>query len=327
VKRRAFIACLGGAASAWPLAARAEQPSRIWRVGYLSPSPLTDFTRALLEAFRLRLQELGYVEGRNLILDMRRADGNIARLPGLAAELVSLRPDVIVAVTGYAVAAARTATSAIPIVMMSVTDPVGSGFVKSLAKPGGNITGPSSTAGDFLTGKWLELLLLVVPGAKRIAVLRTHNPSHAAQVEEIQAAAQTSRLSIAPVTAIAPLDFEDAFEKFGTEKCDGLIVLQDPNVARYRTIVDLAAKTRLPAIYPLSVFVRMGGLLSYSLDFVESFRSGAVYVDKILKGAAPAELPVEQPTKFELSVNLRTAKALGVTIPESILVRADEIIE
>jgi putative ABC transport system substrate-binding protein len=326
MKRREFVASLGGVAAAWPIAAHTQQPARIWRVGYLASAPATNFTNALFGAFRLRLQELGYVEGRNLILDVRRADGDLARLPGLAAELVALRPDVIVAIELACTAAARKATSSIPIVMMSVLDPVGSGFVKSLAKPGGNITGPSSSAGD-VSGKWLELLLLVVPGAKRIAVLRTHHPYHAAQVEEIHAAAQTLGLSIVPVTAIAPVDFEDAFEKFGTEKCDGLIVLPAPNVANYRKIVDLAAKTRLPAIYPLSVFVRMGGLLSYSLDFVDHFRSGAVYVDKILKGAAPAELPIEQPTKFELLVNLKTAKALGLTIPESILVRADEVIE
>jgi putative ABC transport system substrate-binding protein len=327
MKRRTFITLLGGAAAVWPMAARAQQPSRMWRVGYLSSAPATNFTNALFGAFRLRLQELGYVEGRNLILDVRRADRDIARLPGLAAELVALRPDVIAAVTVAALAAAWKAASSIPIVMMSVTDPVGSGFVKSLAKPGGNITGPASKTGDFLTDKWLELLLLVVPRAKRIAVLRTHHPYHAAQVEEIHAAAQTLGLSIVAVTAIAPVDFEEAFEKFGTEKCDGLIVLPGPNVAHFRRIVDLAAKTRLPAIYPLSVFVPMGGLLSYSLDFVDHFRSGAMYVDKILKGAAPADLPVEQPTKFELLVNLKTAKALGLTIPDSILVRADEVIE
>jgi putative ABC transport system substrate-binding protein len=325
VRRRAFIARFGGAAAVWPVAVRA-QPSRIWRIGLLSPAPLTDFTRALLEAFRLRLQELGYVEGRNLILDVRRADGDLARLPGLAAELVSRRPDVIVAITPPAIAATQKATSSIPIVMLLVGDPVGSGFVKSLAKPGGNITGLSNM-GDDRIGKLLEFLLLVVPRAKRIAVLRTDNPLHAAPVEEIQAAAQSLGLIIVPITAIAPADFEEGFARIGTEKCDGLIVLPEANVAHYRRIVDLAAKARLPAIYPLSVFVRMGGLLSYSVDFVDVFRRGAVYVDKILKGAAPAELPVEQPTKFELVINLKTAKALGLAIPDALLVRADEVIE
>jgi putative ABC transport system substrate-binding protein len=326
MKRRAFIARFGGAAAMWPIAARAQQPSRIWRVGLLSPAPDTAFGRALVGAFRQRLQELGYIEGRNLVLDVRRAEGDYARLPGLAAELVSLRPDVIVAIATHAITAAQKATSSIPIVFIIEGDPIGNGFVKSLAKPGGNITGLSSMNRD-LAAKSLEFLLLVVPGAKRVAVLRSDNRLHALQIQDIHGPAQKLGLKILHVTVVTPADLEEGFAKIGTEKCDGLIVLADSNVAHYRKIVDLAAKTRIPAIYQVSAFARMGGLLSYSTDFVDLFRRGAVHVDKILKGAAPAELPVEQPAKFELALNLKTAKALGVTIPDSLLVRADEVIE
>jgi ABC-type uncharacterized transport system substrate-binding protein len=324
MRRRAFITLFGGAAAVWPIAARAQQPSRVWRVGYLSPAPSSDLSRALFGAFRLRLQELGYVEGRNLILDVRRAEGDLARLPGLAAELVSLRPDVIVAILTSGTARVQKATSSIPIVMLAAGDPVGTGFVKSLAKPGGNITGLSNMVTD-VTAKSLELLLLIVPRAKRIAVLMSSNPAHASYLQEIHAAAPTWGLRIVPVTALLETDLEEAFEKMGTEKCDALFVLADGRVTR--RIVDLAAKTRLPAVYQLSAFARMGGLLSYSFDLVDLWRRAAVYVDKILKGAAPAELPVEQPTKFELVVNLKTAKALGLTIPDSLLFRADEVIE
>jgi putative tryptophan/tyrosine transport system substrate-binding protein len=323
MRRREFIALSGGAAAAWPIMARAQQPARISRVGYLGPATSTVHNRPFFGAFRQRLQELGYVEGRNLVLDVRRADGHLARLPGLAAELVSLRPDVIVAGTTHAISAAQKATSSIPIVMLPAADPIGSGFVKSLAKPGGNITGLSSMTAD-LTVKSLELLLVVVP-SKRIAVLMSPNPVHASQVKELHAPAQALGLKIVPVTAIAEGDLEEAFERIATERCDGLIVLSDHRVTR--RIVELAAKTRLPAIYQVGDFVRMGGLLSYGPDFVDLFRRGAEYVDRILKGAAPAEMPVEQPAKFELLINPRTARALSLSIPESILVRADEVIE
>jgi putative tryptophan/tyrosine transport system substrate-binding protein len=324
MKRRAFITHLGGAAVAWPIAARTQQPSRTWRVGYLSPTPFNDMSRPLFGAFRLRLQELGYVEGRNLVLDVRLAEGDDTRLPGLAAELASLRPDVIVAVATPATAAARKATTSIPIVMLGPGDPVGSGFVKSLARPGGNITGLSYMTPDF-TAKSLELLRLVVPSAQRIAILMSANPAHASLITVVHGLAQSWGLTIVPLTVVGDADLDKAFEKMGTEKCDALLVLADPRANR--RIVELAAKKHLPAIYQLSTFVRVGGLLSYNPDDVDLFRRAALYVDRILKGAAPAELPVEQPTKFELRVNLKTAKALGLTIPESVLVRADEVIE
>jgi putative ABC transport system substrate-binding protein len=324
MKRRAFVTLLGGAVALWPIAARAQQPSRIWRVGYLSPEPPSEVSRALFGAFRLRLQELGYVEGRNLILDVRRADGDSARLPGLAAELVALRPDVVVAVFTSAIAAAQKATSSIPIVMLGIGDPIGSGFIRSLARPGGNITGLSYMSPD-INAKSLELLLSVVPGAKRVGVLMSDNPTHAPLIPDIHALAQTLGVEILPVTWTLPADLDEAFEKIGMEKCDGLIVLADTKVPT--RIAELAAKIRIPAIYQTSGFVRRGGLLSYSPDAVDLWRRAAVYVDKLLKGAAPADLPVEQPTKFELLVNLKTAKALGLSIPDSVLVRANEVIE
>lgn len=324
MRRREFITLFGGASAVWPVAARGQQPSRIWRVGYLSPSPETAIGRTFLGAFSLKLQELGYVEGRNLILDVRRADGDLARLPGLAAELVSLRPDVIVTAGTPPTAAAQKATSSIPIVMIGPADPIGGGFVRSLARPGGNITGLSYMSPDF-TAKSLELLLSVVPGAKRVAVLMSNNPSTASLIRPIHALAQALGVAILPVTWTLPADLEEVFEKIGTEKCDGLIVLADPNVTR--RIAELAAKIRIPAIYQVSVFVPMGGLLSYSPDYFDLAPRGAVYVDRILKGAVPAEMPVEQPTKFVLLINLKTAKALSLTIPDSLLVRADEVIE
>jgi putative ABC transport system substrate-binding protein len=327
MRRRELIALVGGAAAAWPLSTRAQQTTRIWRVGYLSPVPESGFSARLFRAFVARMQELGYVEGRNLILDVRRADGDFSRLPDLAAELVSLNPDVIVGNTTPAIAAVQKATSSIPIVMTLVADPIGSGLIKSLAKPGGNITGVSAMLDD-LTGKLLDLLLLVVPHAQRIAVLTMpDNPLHSLQTREIHSVAQERGWKVVPAAAIRDADFEQAFDKFGVEKCDCLFVLPDPRTTFYRRIIDFAAKARLPAIYQVSAFVPLGGLLSYSADFVDIFRRGAEYVDRILKGAAPAEMPVEQPTKFELHINLRTAKALGLTIPESILVRADEVIE
>jgi putative tryptophan/tyrosine transport system substrate-binding protein len=321
--RRTFIAALGGAA-AWPLAARAQQPEKVGRVGYLTPSSATNFSVEVLDAFRLKLNALGYVEGRNLDLYVRRANDDFARLPGLASELVSLAPDVIVSASQTATLPLQRATSSIPIVMAASADPIGSGFVKSLAKPGGNITGLTQQVLDS-TAKTLELLHIAVPNAKRIAVLMRANPFQEGIVKEAYVAAGTLGLTIIPVTARTLDDLDDAFPKMHSENCDALFVLLDPRVTR--RIVELANEWRLPAIYQAGDFVDMGGWLSYGPDFHESFRQAAVYVDKILKGANPADLPVEQPTKFELQINLKTSKLLGVTIPDSILARADKVIE
>jgi putative ABC transport system substrate-binding protein len=324
MRRREFVSLLG-AAVLWLPAARAQQQPRVWRVGYLTPSATMDTaSRTLFEAFRLKLRELGYIEGQNLILDVRRAEGDFSRLPSLAAELVSLRPDVIVAATTPSILAVQQATLSIPVVMSPATDPVGSGFVNSLAKPGGNITGVSNMTTD-LTAKSLELLHTLVPNAKRIAALMSANPIHRSQIKEVHVAAQALSLTVVPVTAAVSADLDNAFATMAREDCDGLVVLADPRIIA--RIPDLAAKGRLPAIYQLGDFVHFGGLLSYGPNFSDLFRRVAIYVDKILKGSKPAELPVEQPVKFELLINLRTAKALGLDVPPTLLAIADEVIE
>jgi putative ABC transport system substrate-binding protein len=326
MNRREFIAVLGGAA-AWPVVTHAQQQTdKVWRVGYLSPASLlaAPTSVALFDAFRLKLKDLGYVEGRNLGLYVRRANDDFARLPGLASELVSLAPDVIVSASQTATLPLQRATSSIPIVMAAGADPIGSGFVKSLAKPGGNITGLTQQVFDS-TAKTLELLHVAVPNAKRIAVLMQANPFQEGIVKEAYVAAGTLGLTIIPVTARTLDDLGDAFAKMHSENCDALFVLADPRINR--RIVEFANEWRLPAIYQAAFYVDRGGWLSYGPDYYESFRQAAVYVDKILKGASPADLPVEQPTKFELAINLKTSKLLGVTIPDSILARADKVIE
>jgi putative ABC transport system substrate-binding protein len=270
------------------------------------------------------LRDLGYVEGRNLILDVRTANGDFSRLPHLAAELVALQPDVIAAGATPALAAAQRATSSIPIVTGGVGDPIGSGFIKSLAKPGGNITGISLMSTD-LSAKSLEFLTTLVPQARRIAALKSANPVHATLINELYAAAQRLRLTVVPVTALLPSDLDDAFATMAKEGCDGLVVLADPRIIA--RIPDLAAKARLPAIYQLSEFAKLGGLLGYGPNLDDLWRRAAIYVDKILKGANPAELPVEQPTKFDLAINLQTANALGLTVPPTLIALANEVIE
>jgi putative tryptophan/tyrosine transport system substrate-binding protein len=325
MRRREFINLIAGSAVTWPLTAHAQQQTgKVWRVGYLSPSSATNASVALFDAFRLKLNDLGYVEGRNLGLYVRRANDDYARVPGLASELVSLAPNVIVSSGNIGTLALQRATSSIPIVMTSSADPIGIGFVKSLAKPGGNITGLSVQSVDS-TAKTLELLHVAVPNAKRIAVLMSANPGHEGTVKEAYLAAGTLGLTIIPVTARTPDDLGDAFAKMHSENCDALFVPVDSRTDR--RIVEFANEWRLPAIYQGSGFVEMGGLLSYGPDYYKSFRQAAVYVDRILKGANPADLPIEQPTKFELKINLKTAKAFGLTIPDSILARADKVIE
>ena len=322
MRRRTFIAGLGGAA-AWPIVARAQQ-SKVSRVGYLSLGSSTDAGNlALFEAFRLKLQDLGYAEGKNLWIDLRRGEGDPAKLPILASELVSLSPDVIVGGGSAPTAAIQRATASIPIVMSSVGDPIGNGFIKSLAKPGGNITGVANLSRD-LTAKSLELLHAVVPNAQRIAVLML-TPAHEAMLKEAYAGAGALGLTIIPIRALTPADFENAFTTMHNENCDALVVLADPRISR--KLVELAMQWKLPAMYSVTGFVEMGGLLSYSPNNTELQRQAAIYVDKILRGANPADLPVEQATRVELQVNVKTAKTLGLTIPDSILARADEIIE
>jgi putative tryptophan/tyrosine transport system substrate-binding protein len=325
MRRREFINLIAGSAVIWPLTAHAQQQTgKVWRVGYLTPSSATNFSVAVLDDFRLKLNDLGYVEGRNLGLYVRRANDDFARLPGLASELVSLAPNVIVSAANIATLALQRATSSIPIVMAGSTDPIGSGFVKSLAKPSGNITGLSSQSLDS-TAKTLELLHVALPNAKRIAVLMSANPGHEVTLKEAYLAAGALGMTIIPVTARTPDDLGNAFARMHSESCDAVFVPTDPR-AKPR-IVEFANEWRLPTIYQIGDYVDMGGWLSYGPDFHEQFRKAAVYVDRILKGANPADLPVEQPTKFELEINLKTSKLLGVTIPDSILARADRVIE
>jgi putative tryptophan/tyrosine transport system substrate-binding protein len=323
MKRREFIAGLGAIAAS-TLTALAQQ-ERVWRIGYLTPSSVADRRAvALFDAFRMQLQELGYVEGRNLNLDVRRADGDFAKLPVLANELISLGPDVVLGVTAAGTAAFQRATSSLPIVMLTAGDPVESGFVKSLAKPGGNITGLYNQSRD-VTAKSLELLHAIIPKAKRIAVLMSPQPIHQTMVAEAFAGAEVLGLAIVPVMARTPSDLDDAFANMRKGNCEALVVLADSRVTR--KIVELANQWELPAIYQYAEFVDMGGLLSYGADLAPQFRRAAFYVENILKGANPADLPVEQPTKFELEINLKTSKLLGMTIPDSILARADKVIE
>ena len=260
--------------------------------------------------------------GKNLRLDVRRAEFDYARLPALATELVSLTPDVLVGVSPPATAALQHATSSIPIVMVAIPDPIGSGFVKSLAHPGGNITGNSDLTID-LAAKSLELLHLAVPNAKRIAILTMSYALQKAKVEEARVAAKA--LGLATFTVPNPINLDDAFATIQTENCDALIVIADSRIDR--KIVELANASRLPAFYQINDYVDMGGLLGYGPNAAWMFSQAAIYVDKILRGVRPADLPVEQPTQLELRVNLKTAKGLGLTIPDSILVRADKIIE
>jgi putative ABC transport system substrate-binding protein len=322
VRRREFIAGLGSVA-AWPMVARAQQ-NKLWRIGYLHAGYLdTSLDVALFEAFRQQLHDLGYIEGKNLIIDQRAAEAHAERLPILANELVVLRPDVLVAVATPAAAALQRATSTIPIVLTSVSDPVGAGFVKSLAHPGGNITGLSFMGEDF-TGKSVEVLHTVLPDAKKIAVLTLSNPSHQRLYPLAITAAQIIGLSTVRVVAPTSADLDRAFQDIAKENCDAVLVI--PDVIR-PTIVTLAASARIPSLYSYKEFVELGGLASYGPNLKLIWRQSAQYVDKIFKGANPGDLPVEQPTKFELVINLKTAKALGLDIPPSVLARADEVIE
>lgn len=324
MQRREFIGLIGGAA-AWPLAARAQQPSgKIWRVAWLSPVFAdTVFDREIIEAFRAEMRELGYVEGKNLVVDSRFGEGHIERLPSLTSELIALRPDVVVAIATPAIAAAQRATSTIPIVMSPATDPVGSGFIKSLARPGGNITGVANMFGDAI-GKSVELLHAILPTARRIAVLMSSNPSHPKQYALLEATAKALDLVPIPITAATPADLQQAFKEMKLANCDALFVLADPIRP---TILTLATEAKIPAIYQFTGWVDLGGLASYGASQMPLFRKAAQYVDKIFKGASPAELPVEQPVAFELALNLKTAAALGLSIPDAVVARADKVIE
>ena len=270
-----------------------------------------------------RMGELGYVEGENLVVDRRYAEGDYSRLPQLVYELIELKPDAMLAIATPAIAAAQRATTTIPIIMGPATDPVGSGFIKSLAQPGGNITGLANMSGDY-TPKTVELLRELLPQARRIAVLMSSNSTHPMQYSLVETTADNLGLEIVPVTAAKEEDLDQAFQTIARAQCDALLVLNDAVRPR---LVRLAAHARLPAVFQNEVVISQGGLASYGPDVGSLIVQTAVYIDRIFKGASPADLPVQQPTKFILKLNLKTAKELGLTIPPLLLARADEVIE
>jgi putative ABC transport system substrate-binding protein len=326
--RRGFIGGVVVSLLAAPFAAGAQQPGKVYRIGYLS-APSRESVEHVVEAFLRRLRELGWIEGENLIIEYRWAEGNVERLPDLAAELVRSRVDVIVAPAGSAALAAKNATSSIPIVMMFPSDPVELGLVASLRRPGGNITGTAFTPGPQLFGKQLQILKETIPRASRVAILRNPaDPGDAPQVTEVEAAARSLGIHLQQVQARRPEEFDSAFAAMARERAEALLVAGGSTFLAHRTrLAELAVKYRLPTMYNYRENVEVGGLMAYAVNMTEFVARAAIYVDKILKGANPADLPVERPTKFELVINLRTAKALGLTIPQSVLARADEVIQ
>ena len=329
MERRTFLATLAGGLLAAPLAAEAQPREKVPRVAYLTPWSDSDPGRQRgLEAFRQGLRELGYVEGRNISIESRSAEGKDDRLPALAADLVRSKVDVIVTLGGAATQAAQQATRTIPIVMSLVNDPVGSGLVASLARPGGNVTGLTVISPDLL-GKRLELLKEVVPKVSRVALLRNpDNPADAAMLREVEAAARALGVRLQTLEARNHQEIERAFAAMIRERAGALLILPDGIfLTQRRQIAELAAKGRLPSIMGTSDYPAAGGLMAYGANYRDLVRRAATFVDKILKGAKPADLPVEQPTTFELIINLKTAKALGLTISQSLLGRADQVIQ
>jgi putative ABC transport system substrate-binding protein len=312
-----------------PLAAAAAQPrEKVPRVGYLVLVSSSDPIRQrYLEAFRQGLRELGYVDGQNIAIELRWAEGQHDRLPALAADLVRSQVDVIVAPSGAATQAAQHATRTIPIVMSTVADPIGSGLVASLARPGGNVTGLTITSPD-LAGKQLQLLTEVVPTVSRVAVLTNpDNPSSARFLREAEAAAQAVGVRLQTLEARNPQEIDSAFAVMTRERVGALLICPDGIfLSQRRQIAELAATRHLPSIYGTTEYAEAGGLMAYSANFLDVSRRAATFVDKLLKGAKPADLPVEQPIKFELVINLKTAEALGLTIPPMLLFQADEVI-
>jgi putative ABC transport system substrate-binding protein len=328
MRRRSFITLLGGAA-AWPLAARAQQPERVRRIGVLMPFDENDpLAKARLSAITQALSGLGWADGRNVRVELRWHGDDTNRIRALAKELVGLQPDIIVTMATPATAAVQRETRTIPIVFGGVTDPVASGIVPGLNRPGGNITGFANWEAT-LGGKWLELLSEIAPGLKRVAIM--FNPD-TAPVSAYMPSVETAARSLKVVPTIAPVhsdgEIEAAIAALGREPGGGLVVTPDVFTGAHRApIISATARNNVPAVYRASVWARDGGLLSYGVDVVDLWRRAASYVDRILRGAKPGDLPVQLPTKFEMVLNLKTAKALGLTVPPSILLRADEVIE
>jgi putative tryptophan/tyrosine transport system substrate-binding protein len=306
---------------------KAQQPAKIPRIGFLSPTfPSTNPARR--EAFRQGLRELGYVEEKNIVIEWRSAEGKRDRLPALAAELVRLKVDVIVTAGPGSTRASKEATSVIPIVMGQDSDPVGNGFVASLARPGGNITGLATLAPE-IGGKRLELLKEIVPKLSRVVVLGTStSPGSAQQLKEVERAAGALGVKLQYLDVLDPKDIETAFREAGKGRAEAVLTLGSSILLSHRAqLADLPVKNRLPAIYAQPEYVEAGGLMTYGVSITDLFRRAATYVDKILKGRKPADLPVEQPIKFELIINLKAAKQIGLTIPPNVLARADKVIK
>jgi putative ABC transport system substrate-binding protein len=329
MKRRDFVTLLGGAAAAWPLAARAQQTDRVRRIGMLMGADESDpVYKPIVPAFTQALADLGWTAGRNARMDLRWGGGDINRIRALAQELVGLQPDIILTHTTPTTVAVQRETRTIPIVFTNVADPVASGLVARLNRPGGNITGFASFEAA-LGGKWLELLSDIAPGIKRAAIM--FNPDInpiSVYMPSFETAARS--LKVVPITAPVRSDaeIETAIIALGREPGGGLVVLSGGFMLTHRApIISAAARNNVPAVYNLSVLARDGGLLSYAPDAVDIWRRAATYVDRTLRGTKPGDLPVQFPTKFEMAVNLKTAKALGLTVPQSLLLRADEVIE
>ena len=322
-RRRLLVA--GGALLLAPLLARAQGAQKVYRIGFLSPTApgLRD------QAFLRGMRELGYVEGRNVHIEMRFAEGRPERLPGLAEELIGLKPDVLAVGSTIGARAVKKATTTIPIVFAGSSDPVAGGLVPNLAHPGGNITGFSLAYGDGFAGKWMELLKEVAPEVSHVAALWSSSNAAAVRfVKELQTAARKLDVTLDVHLARNLPELDVALAAIGRSRAQGLIVVPSPFAAtQRRKLVQFAAGERLPAVYFFEKFANAGGLMSYGPDFADVYRRAASHVDRILKGAKPGDLPVENPTKFDLVVNLKTAKALGITIPQSILLRADRVIE
>ncbi len=329
IGRREFIAGLGGAAVAWPLPLSAQQPSRVRRIGVLVPYAEDDpETKARLAGFRQGLEKLGWLEGRNIRTEYRFAAGRTDQYQPLAKELIALQPEVILAQTTAITAALQRESRAIPIVFVNVSDPVGAGLIASLARPGGNLTGMLLYE-EGIAGKWLAMLKEIAPRLARVAFLA--NPksgSYTYFLRFAQAVAPSLAIELVPTPVASAADIERAIESFARKPDSGLFLPPDTTTALHRDlIVALAARHRLPAVYPFRLFVAAGGLMSYGTDLVDMSRQAASYVDRILRGAKPADLPVQAPTRYETTLNLKTAKALGLEVPAVLLVRADEVIE
>jgi ABC-type uncharacterized transport system substrate-binding protein len=330
VNRREFITLLAGTAAAWPLPARAQQPDRVRRIGVLMHLPENDpETQARVRALLEGLQQLGWTDGRNVRIDYRFGAADVDRSRRYAAELIALAPDVIQASGTGPVAALQQASRTVPIVFVQIPDPVNAGFVESLSRPGGNATGFTVWEEFGTSGKWLELLKEVAPHVTRVAVLRDPTiPAGIGQTGAIQSVAPSLGVQVSPVGVRDSGEIERSISAFAREANGGLIVLGAPLAIMQRELIStLAVRHRLPAVYPARLFVAAGGLVSYGPDSIDPYRRVAGYVDRILKGEKPADLPVQNPTKFELVINLKTAKALGLDIPPTLLARADEVIE